>query len=234
MRIMTAGRRAASASAPAAERRRLDAPGDADDGVVPAHRDFIGRAVEFIAFVEKIRRFRQHREAVGKAARHPHLAAVLLAQFDGDVAAEGRAADADIDRDIEHAAAQHGDELALGPRILQMQAAQHPTGGARQVVLHERTANSRGGVTIRPEGFDKKAAMVAEHFGLDDQHFGDCGANDVHAAAETDPFAPNPLRCPALSTNRPTAQGAAATSAFRRSLPSTLAARNLRYGDVQK
>jgi hypothetical protein len=43
-----------------------------------------------------------------------------------------------------------------------------------------------GRVTIGLEGFEKEAALIAEYFGLDDQHLGHCGRNDVHAITSVD------------------------------------------------
>jgi hypothetical protein len=118
---------------------------------------------------------------VGKATRHPQLASILLAQVDGNVLPEGRTANADIDRNVSHMAAENTDELALHSRMLQVEASEHAVGGTREIVLNERTQNALRRVPIRLEGFEKKAAVIAEYFGLDDQHLRDRSPNDIHA-----------------------------------------------------
>ena len=51
--------------------------------------------------------------------------------------AKSRAADADIDRNIEDRALEHGHKLALRLRVLNVQAAEDIAGRAREIVLDE-------------------------------------------------------------------------------------------------
>ena len=93
-------------------------------------------------------RSRRARKSMRETARHKELAAVLVVEIDSDMLAEGRAADAHIDGDIAHRAAQHGHELSLRLGMLKMQAAQRAAHRARQVVLHERLRDTDVGVTL--------------------------------------------------------------------------------------
>ena len=61
-----------------------------------------------------------------------------------------------------------------------MQPAQHAMGGAGQVVLHERATDAVLGVAGELIGFEKKAALIAEQLGLDDEDFGKLGLDDIH------------------------------------------------------
>ena len=61
-----------------------------------------------------------------EAGRDPQLAMVVGAQLDADPAAEGRAAAAHVDGDVEHRALRHAHQLALRVRRhLEVQPAQH-------------------------------------------------------------------------------------------------------------
>ena len=61
-----------------------------------------------------------------------------------------------------------------------MQPAQHAVGGAGQVVLDERATDAVLGVAVELIGFEKKAALIAEQLGLDDQDVRNFGLNDIH------------------------------------------------------
>ena len=49
------------------------------------------------------------------------------------------------------------------------------------VVLHERLGDADLAVTLDLEGFDEETAGVAEDLGLDDEHPGQGGFDDLHA-----------------------------------------------------
>ena len=86
---------------PLATIRVFDTPLDPDRRVVMANRDLVAWAIELIAFIEEIRSFRQNNKSVRKTPRHPELPAVVLHKLDRDVATEGWATLADVDRNIE-------------------------------------------------------------------------------------------------------------------------------------
>ena len=117
---------------------------------------------------------------MGQSARNPELTMAVLVELDRDVPAEGRAADAHVDRDVDRASAQHGDKLALGIRILDMQAAKHALRRAREIVLHEAVGDPALRIALLLERLHEEAARVSEHLGLDDQHARDGGLDDVH------------------------------------------------------
>src|SRR5262249_51302952 len=98
---------------------------DSDRRIVPANGDFIRWAIVIVAFVNHVGAIREHKQTMSKAAGYPNLVPVLIAQFNGDMLAKGRAANAYVDSDVEDAAAQNTDELALATRVLQVKAAQH-------------------------------------------------------------------------------------------------------------
>ena len=73
---------------------------------------------------------------MGEADRDQQLAPVPGGELDRDMAAEGRRRPADVDGDIEDAAAPHADELVLGEgRDLEVQPAQSAGGGGKGVVV---------------------------------------------------------------------------------------------------
>src|SRR6185312_841768 len=102
---------------------------------------------------------------------------VVIGEFDGDVLAKRRAADADIDGDIQYATANDGDQFSLRVRILQMQPAQNAPTRPRPVVLHERVVQAHAGVAIGLKQLGKKTALVAAPVGPDDQDFGNLSLN---------------------------------------------------------
>jgi len=62
-----------------------------------------------------------------------------------------------------------------------MQPAEHVFGRARVIVLHKIHVTP-GVLDELPavESFKKEAALVAEHFGFDDEDVGDCGGDNFH------------------------------------------------------
>ena len=61
-----------------------------------------------------------------------------------------------------------------------MQPAQHAPGGAGHIVLDERATDAVLGVAGKLIGFEKKAALIAEQLGLDDDDVGNFGLDDIH------------------------------------------------------
>lgn len=113
-------------------------------------------------------------------AGNPELPPVFFAQLNGHVAAEIRTPNADVDGDIQDLAAEHRHQLPLRKRILQVQPAQHAPGRAGQIVLDERASDSVLGVTGKLIRLEKKAALVPEQPGLDDNCPGNFGLNNIH------------------------------------------------------
>jgi hypothetical protein len=60
---------------------------------------------------------------MGKTAWDPQLAESVVSQFNGDMARECWASQADVNSHVKYAASKHADKLSLAPWILQMQAA---------------------------------------------------------------------------------------------------------------
>jgi hypothetical protein len=157
-------------------------PGDADGRIVPAHGPFACGRVEVRGLVEKVRAVAGHDKPVREARRDPELAVVLARQLDPDPLTEGRAALAQVDRDIKHGALRAANELALRVRWqLVMQPAQHALGRARVVVLHKVHVVADGLVEdLLVVALHEEAASVPEDLGLQDEDIGDGSADDVH------------------------------------------------------
>src|SRR5882757_2117804 len=96
------------------------------------------------------------------------------------MAPEVWAAEAHVHGNIQHPAAHGAHQLALAPRVLQMQPPQHASGRARHVVLHKWPTDTAVRVAGRLKGFEMEAPRVAEKPGLDYQDFREIGDNDVH------------------------------------------------------
>ena len=94
--------------------------------------------------------------------------------------AEGRTADAHIHADIDHGAAQHGDQFALRSWILDVQSAQHTPRRARKIVLHEMRRQPMFCVAIGLIDFGEESPAVPEYLGLDDQNAGNFSLENVH------------------------------------------------------
>src|SRR6187402_1236571 len=97
-----------------------EAPVDADRRVVPPNRDFVLRAIERVAFVEEVGRLGENGKTMGEATRNPQLPAILLIQFDSNMSPKIWAADPNIHRNIQNAATERRDQLALREWILQV------------------------------------------------------------------------------------------------------------------
>ena len=126
---------------------RRDRPGDAEIGIVPQHAAIVRRRVGARHLVEHLGVGLERAEAVREADRHEELRPVLGRNLGGDVAAEGRRAAPQIDRDVEDAPARHPDQLGLGVRRgLEMQAADRARlRRARMIVLDEFEVDAGGG-----------------------------------------------------------------------------------------
>ena len=116
----------------------VDAPVYAERGVEDGDAPFGGGGVEIVALILEHCRLRQHREAVGEAAWHEKLSAVILRQLHGHVASVGRWACPEVDRHVEHRAPDAAHELGLREGgTLEMEPAHDSARGAALVVLHE-------------------------------------------------------------------------------------------------
>ena len=89
-------------------------------------------------------------EAVSEADGHQKLQPVLAAQFDGDMAAEGRRRASEVDRDIKDAATADADELCLSEgSTLEVQASDGAGLGRQGEVILNELVNDAG----RGKGF---------------------------------------------------------------------------------
>lgn len=156
-------------------------PIDAQCRIAPLDSDLVWRTIDIVALVEEIGCLRKNDEAVREPARYVELAAVLFTEFDGYMLAEHRASHAHIDGDIENPPPQHGYKLRLGIRELEMEAAQHPYAGPRQIILNERPSYSRRRVALGLERFHKEAAGIAKATRLQDEYSGQRCFECLHA-----------------------------------------------------
>ena len=126
---------------PAGQRR----PGNADRRIVPGDSPVAGGGIGRGCLVKNLAVGLQSDEGVGESDRDQELAPVLGREFDRDMAAEGRRRAADVDRDVENAAARAAHELVLGEwRRLEVQSAQGADRGRKgMVVLHEGEIKTR-------------------------------------------------------------------------------------------
>ena len=102
--------------------------------------------------------------------RHPHPFA------------EGGAAGAAVHRHVEYLAQRHPHQLALGVVFLEVQAPQHPPGGAALVVLHERLVDARRRELVDLIGLHKIAAVITKDRRLNDLYFGDLRPDKIELA----------------------------------------------------
>jgi hypothetical protein len=96
------------------------------------------------------------------------------------VPAKCGAADAHIDRNVEHTAAQDGHQFALRSGILEMQAAENSFCRRRKIILHEAWGNAACRVTIRLMELHEKAAAVGKNLRREDQQARNGRFADVH------------------------------------------------------
>src|SRR5436190_23763732 len=117
---------------------------------------------------------------MSKAARDPELAPVLAGQFDGHMVSKTWTADAHVDRHIKHAPPQHGDQLALRLRILQMQAAQHALSRTRHIILQKRSLDAGFCIAFGLKRLKEEATLVAKHLWLNNKNFRDGRWRNLH------------------------------------------------------
>ena len=108
---------------------------------------------------------------MGKATGDEELKVVLAAQLHRHMLPESGAADADVYRDVEHAALKHTHEFTLGESaLLVMQAADYSVGGAAFVILTEADrTHSCVEITAVP-GFEEVAPFVSMDCRVDYLH----------------------------------------------------------------
>ncbi len=115
-----------------------------------------------------------------ETGRHPQHVMVLVAELGAPPLAEGRRAAPQIHHRVEHRARRDPHELSLGVFDLQVHAAQGPLGRPAMVVLDELDVDpgrlELGGLP----GLHEKPALVAEHLGLDQNHLGNRGLDELH------------------------------------------------------
>ena len=158
-----------------------NAPVDAQGGVVPGDGSFGRRLVEAVALVEEDGLFGQHREAVGKALGNEELQLVLAAEFCRNVFAEGGAADADVHRNVQHAAFQHAYQLALAVgALLVMQPADYAVAAVAFVVLNEAYAGYGLLELTLVEALEEASSGIFENARLQNKHAGYFGLYNIH------------------------------------------------------
>ena len=117
-------------------------PAHAHLGVVEADARLGRRVVVRRALVDEVGRLGQHAEAVPEADGDVELEAALVVELDRLPLAERRRAAAQVDGDVEHAAARDAHELALAGPGLEVDPAQRAAARARVVVLDELRRNA--------------------------------------------------------------------------------------------
>ena len=132
------------------------------------------------AFVYEFCAVAQHIKAVGKAFGHPQLVLVGRREHGACPLPEGGRFAAQIHGHIKHGAGHHAHKLALGVFGLVVQAAQHTGGGFGMVFLHKGVRSNIRPKPFIAEGFHKKAALITEHFWLEDFHVGNAGGDNIH------------------------------------------------------
>jgi hypothetical protein len=163
------------------ERGVGQAPVDGQLRVVPEEAAVAGLVPEGGAFVEDLGVFAEDGEAVGELRGDPEHVVVVCRQLGGRPFAEGGGAAADVDGDVEDAAAGAADELSLGLLELVVEAAHDPTGGVGVVVLREGVGEAVGAVGVGVERFHEPPAGVAADDGFEEQHFGEVRLGDLQA-----------------------------------------------------
>ncbi len=148
--------------------------------IVPDHCAFVLGRVKIRRFIEDVSRFRDHAEAVSKAARKPQHAFVLTGKFDGFIFPEGRRAAPQVDRNIENLAGDRANEFALGLANLVVQSANDVLFGKRMIVLHERLTNAEARKGALVVAFQKKSAIIAEYARFEKQKSGKAGRDRFH------------------------------------------------------
>ena len=104
---------------------------------------------------------------MGKPLADIKLLLVLLGQLYAVPLAIGLTAFTQIHRHIEHTAADHAHQLALGILLLEVQTAQNALGGHALVVLHKDHIQAKLMHIVLVIGLHKIAAAVPVDSGLD-------------------------------------------------------------------
>src|SRR5262249_930304 len=126
------------------------------------------------------RLFREHRESVGQASRHPNLPSIFIIEIDCDVLAKRRAAPADIDDYVAYPAAANSDQFPLRVAVLQVQSTHHPMSRARQIVLNETRGHARLRIAADLKNFHESAPRIGKALWLDNEDTGDVSRDNVH------------------------------------------------------
>src|SRR5436190_11823131 len=100
------------------EYRFAHGPGDAEFRIVPQDTHFIGRVIQFCAFILNVSSLTEHTKAMGETRRNIQLPKALSRESDSHPATKTRRAGPDIYRDIEDLTAEHAHELTLGTTAL--------------------------------------------------------------------------------------------------------------------
>src|SRR6185437_3412910 len=95
----------------------IDAPGDAERGIVEGQAPVVRRRIDVGDLVEHFAIRLQGAEAMREADRDQQLPPIGCRKLDRGMASEGRRAAAQIDGDIEHPAARHPHQLVLPERL---------------------------------------------------------------------------------------------------------------------
>lgn len=145
-------------------------PRHLESRIIPAVGAFIPGAVIVRAFVMEVGDLAGDYKAMGQTGSDPELPLVFLGQFHAVPLAERGRITANIHRHVKDAAQRDGNQLALRPGFLEVQAAQHAIGRAGMVVLHEGQVDTDLGIAFLLPGLHEIAACIAPDFGFDEQY----------------------------------------------------------------
>ena len=153
-----------------------------DGGIVERNAALGGGVVHVGAFIGELCRVGEHQEPVGEPFGDVEHLLVLRREGHPHPFAEGGAAGAAVHRHVEYLAQRHPHQLALGVVFLEVQAPQHPPGGAALVVLHERLVDARRRELVDLIGLHKIAAVITKDRRLNDLYFGDLRPDKIELA----------------------------------------------------
>src|ERR1017187_2200923 len=148
--------------------------------IIPTDRALVLRRVVIRALVQKIDFIAERQISVCKSRRHPEHVMVGVAEHYTDPLPKARRAAPDIHGNIEHLAASHAHELALGLLNLKMQPAQCVPSRMAVIILHEAHGNAGGGKFLFLPGFENKSTRIAEHARLDQHNLRQPGRLEFH------------------------------------------------------
>jgi hypothetical protein len=98
------------------------------------------------------------------------LSSVRIGEVEGCPTPERRRADANINDHIEDHPYRNTDQLGLWSWILEMQAANDPVPGSRDVILHEGGESDGSSVVLAPQ-FGERSSRIAKDLALEDLEF---------------------------------------------------------------